>query len=248
MSDLRPPTRVIRRDEIRSTGDVALGEHRASEIIVHPKRSFSWLLPLGGLALLAFGFAYCGFHHGSLSDPMNAQVGQVATGVARVTGAELPRPALPGGGSPTSGAGASGAGASGAATSSTNTGQSDANGAAAGAGADACNAVDVFFDTNSTAIRAGEDSSAVERAATCLKKQPQTKVHIDGYADLRGEADYNARLAGNRAFAVAKELEHLGVPKSQLMVASHGKTGAGCQAGDVSCLAQNRRVSVALGR
>ena len=86
--------------------------------------------------------------------------------------------------------------------------------------------------------------SAINRLATFLSQNPNTKVLVEGHTDSVGSDDYNIGLSERRARAVATELQSRGIADSQIQTLGRGKdmpvatndTPAGRQ--------QNRRVEI----
>ena len=76
---------------------------------------------------------------------------------------------------------------------------------------------DVFFTINSYTISDNE-MRKVEEIAEYLKKYPEAKVVVSGYADKgTGNARINARLAAQRADIVVKTLkEQFGIDESRI--------------------------------
>jgi len=82
---------------------------------------------------------------------------------------------------------------------------------------------DIFFDFDSDNIRA--DAEAVlQENAEALKNDPDITVVIEGYADLRGSAEYNLGLAQRRADSTKAHLEGLGVDGSRIEAVGVGET------------------------
>lgn len=84
---------------------------------------------------------------------------------------------------------------------------------------------DVFFTINSTTIDAGEQHK-VQELADYLKKNPNAKVQITGYADKgTGNAAINKRLAEKRAAVVLDVLvKQYGISRDRISVDSKGDT------------------------
>ena len=101
----------------------------------------------------------------------------------------------------------------------------------------------VLFSTGKSTLQAGAHLQ-LDRLATYLKDHPKEKVMIEGSTDSTGSADYNQKLSGARAQAVAQALQLRGVQESQLQTIGLGEaypvasndTSAGRQ--------QNRRVDI----
>jgi len=102
---------------------------------------------------------------------------------------------------------------------------------------------DVLFDTGKSTLKPGA-MSAINRLATFLSQNPNTKVLVEGHTDSVGSDDYNIGLSERRARAVATEVQSRGIADSQIQTLGRGKdmpvatndTPAGRQ--------QNRRVEI----
>ncbi len=84
---------------------------------------------------------------------------------------------------------------------------------------------DVFFTINSTVITPTENQK-VEEVVAYLKKYPEAKVTVTGYADKgTGNASINARLGKNRAKTVVDALvQKYGIDASRIISDSKGDT------------------------
>ena len=100
---------------------------------------------------------------------------------------------------------------------------------------------DVYFDFKSTRLRADavrllqEKASVMDRASTWA-------VLVQGYSDRQGPAEYNKRLAQQRADAVKQFLVELGVLEGAVKVVTIGQDGALCDEPSKECQQLNRRV------
>ena len=82
----------------------------------------------------------------------------------------------------------------------------------------------VFFKIDSYAVRSSEEAK-VARLVEFLKKNPQAKVTVTGYADAKtGRGDYNMSLSKKRAEAVAALLRSKGIDAARITVAAKGDT------------------------
>lgn len=85
----------------------------------------------------------------------------------------------------------------------------------------------LYFDTSSAAVNddaAAQDKlKAIAKFAKCHCK---SSIILQGHADPRGTAAYNADLSLRRAVAVRDQLIGMGVRPSQLVIESFGKTQA----------------------
>ena len=84
---------------------------------------------------------------------------------------------------------------------------------------------DVFFTINSITVSETEQLK-IKDVADYLKKYPQAKVVVSGYADVgTGNAKINARLAAGRADIVVRDLkEKYGIYEDRITYASYGDT------------------------
>lgn len=63
----------------------------------------------------------------------------------------------------------------------------------------------------------------LDKIASILKSYPELHVNVTGYADARGNADYNKELSTQRAQAVAKYLQDKNVNDAQISVIGAGE-------------------------
>lgn len=101
--------------------------------------------------------------------------------------------------------------------------------------------VDVYFDFKSTRLKADTVRLLQEKAAL-MDRGSTWGVLIQGYADSQGPAEYNKRLAQQRADAVRQFLVELGVPESSVKTVTIGQEGALCEEPSKECQQLNRRV------
>ena len=122
-----------------------------------------------------------------------------------------------------------------------------ANGAAPGSAQDfTVNVGDrIFFDTDSTAIRA-DAQQTLARQAQWLNQYPNYAITIEGHADERGTRDYNIALGARRAAATRDYLASRGVNAARVKTISYGKERPVATCDDISCWSQNRRAVTAL--
>ncbi len=99
---------------------------------------------------------------------------------------------------------------------------------------------DIHFDFDKSFIR--EDAKPVlAKVADYLKKNPGSKVQIEGHCDERGTAEYNMALGARRAESAKKYLVSLGVKGGQLSTVSYGKEKPLDPGHDETAWAKNRR-------
>ncbi len=80
----------------------------------------------------------------------------------------------------------------------------------------------VHFAYDSAAVRQSEKAN-VEAVADALKRDPGTKLQIEGNCDERGTEEYNRSLGERRALAVRQALVKLGIDSSRVFTLSYGK-------------------------
>ncbi len=82
---------------------------------------------------------------------------------------------------------------------------------------------DIFFDFDRYTIRP-DAAEVIKENAQILKQNPDLNVVIIGYADIRGPAEYNKRLAQKRAEATKAYLVRLGIDPARIKTESGGET------------------------
>lgn len=104
-------------------------------------------------------------------------------------------------------------------------------------------AMDLLFRTDEHVL-ADATGIRLQELATALAGMPDIQVQLDGFADERGEADYNLQLSEKRVEFVRDQLIAAGIDPSRIGHAAHGEAPA--QDDNVDSLALERRVSVKL--
>jgi outer membrane protein OmpA-like peptidoglycan-associated protein len=104
-------------------------------------------------------------------------------------------------------------------------------------------AMDLLFRTDE-AVLADTTGSRLYELATTLSSMPGIRVQLDGFADERGEEDYNQQLSEQRVNFVRDQLLAAGVDPSRITVKAHGESPA--QDDSVDSYALERRVSLKL--
>jgi outer membrane protein OmpA-like peptidoglycan-associated protein len=100
---------------------------------------------------------------------------------------------------------------------------------------------DIYFDFKSTRLRADAVQLLQDKAGK-MDRASTWAVLVQGYADRQGPAEYNKRLAQQRADAVKQFMVELGVPESTVKVVTLGQDGALCDDATRECQQLNRRV------
>lgn len=104
----------------------------------------------------------------------------------------------------------------------------------------------IFFDTDSSAVRA-DAQQTLDRQAQWLLKYPQYPITVEGHADERGTREYNLALGARRAATTRDYLVSRGVPANRIKTISYGKERPVAVCDDISCWSQNRRAVTVLG-
>ncbi len=103
----------------------------------------------------------------------------------------------------------------------------------------------IFFDTDSSAIRA-DAQSTLAKQAQWLNKYGQYRITVEGHADERGTREYNIALGARRAAATRDFLIGQGVAGNRMKTISYGKERPVAVCDDISCWSQNRRAVTVL--
>ncbi|MFC3207178.1 peptidoglycan-associated lipoprotein Pal [Aquamicrobium soli] len=104
----------------------------------------------------------------------------------------------------------------------------------------------IFFDTDSSAIRA-DAQQTLARQAQWLNKYSQYRIVVEGHADERGTREYNLALGARRAAATRDYLASQGINAGRIKTISYGKERPVAVCDDISCWSQNRRAVTTLG-
>lgn len=103
--------------------------------------------------------------------------------------------------------------------------------------------MDVLFRTDEHVL-ADTTGGRLAELAGGLASMPDIRVQLDGFADERGDADYNLQLSRKRVEFVRDQLVSAGVDSSRIQVTAHGERAA--QDESVDSYALERRVSLKL--
>lgn len=100
----------------------------------------------------------------------------------------------------------------------------------------------VLFAFNSDKLDASGVAMLHEVAHTLAERQDIAMLEIQGYADKRGNVEYNRALSERRAERVRQWLMDHGVPAERLRIAAHGASEFVESGEQESAHEQNRRV------
>jgi peptidoglycan-associated lipoprotein len=99
---------------------------------------------------------------------------------------------------------------------------------------------DILFDFDSHNLRA--DARDILRAnADWLKRNPASRVEIEGHCDERGTNEYNLALGAKRAQSAKDFLATLGIGADRLSTISYGEEIPVCKEASEDCWQRNRR-------
>ncbi|MEJ2428528.1 MAG: OmpA family protein [Deltaproteobacteria bacterium] len=101
----------------------------------------------------------------------------------------------------------------------------------------------MLFDSNSSYLKKEADP-LLDEVVSILKKNPQIKVEIQGYADNTGTAHYNQWLSERRAKRVMDYLVSKGINPERLQAKGYGSTRPVASNATEEGRAQNRRVEL----
>ena len=104
-------------------------------------------------------------------------------------------------------------------------------------------AMDLLFRTDEFAL-ADTTGERLAHLAGTLATMPEIRIQLDGFADERGDEQYNFELSTKRVEFVRDQLIAFGVHPSRISVSAHGESIA--QDENVDSYALERRVSVKL--
>ncbi|RCU50472.1 hypothetical protein DU002_08600 [Corallincola holothuriorum] len=103
----------------------------------------------------------------------------------------------------------------------------------------------MLFKTNKSDLT-DSAKNRLSLLAQYLTRNPEMQIRLDGYADPRGNADYNLQLSQARIDAVAQQLYDAGVAPERITSQSHGATLSSATKGDYDAYALERMVSIEL--
>ncbi|NVK12140.1 MAG: OmpA family protein [Gammaproteobacteria bacterium] len=104
--------------------------------------------------------------------------------------------------------------------------------------------VDLLFSFNDAEL-SERDLSRIGRVARILQEYPELSMTIHGFADHRGDDDYNHELSAKRAERVAQAFIESGIAADRISTEARGEVATAADV-DQRELAQSRRVSVAI--
>jgi len=103
--------------------------------------------------------------------------------------------------------------------------------------------MDLLFRTDEHVLSA-TTGSRLQQLAASLATMPDVFIRLDGFADERGDAEYNQKLSARRAEHVRYVLLANGFPAARINVKAHGESPAADD--NVDSFAFERKVSLTL--
>ena len=85
-----------------------------------------------------------------------------------------------------------------------------------------------------------------EQLAELLANMDGMLIRVEGFADARGNVEYNAQLSADRALAVQDALIRAGVPSGRIVLDSYGEQFSRSDESDLDGLAMERRAELSL--
>jgi outer membrane protein OmpA-like peptidoglycan-associated protein len=103
--------------------------------------------------------------------------------------------------------------------------------------------MDLLFRTDEHVLATTTDARLRELAAS-LAAMPDIRIQLDGFADERGDSEYNQKLSALRAQHVRDILVSNGIAESRIKIAAHGESQAADD--NIDSFALERKVSLTL--
>ncbi|MDJ0938246.1 MAG: DUF456 family protein [Woeseiaceae bacterium] len=104
-------------------------------------------------------------------------------------------------------------------------------------------AMDLLFRTDEHVL-ADTTGVRLNELAQTVASMPDIRIQLDGFADERGDEEYNQRLSEKRVEFVREQLVAAGIDPSRIITGAHGEAAAQDETPDSFAL--ERRVSVKL--
>jgi len=101
----------------------------------------------------------------------------------------------------------------------------------------------VYFATSQSAFNA-ESNRTIDALLSFIEQNPEYRLVLVGYADVRGESDTNITLANDRVVAVKNALLEAGIAESRLQDKTEGETALFGSTQTGRGLRENRRVQI----
>jgi outer membrane protein OmpA-like peptidoglycan-associated protein len=118
---------------------------------------------------------------------------------------------------------------------------------ARGGGANQPQPVWLLFDLGSAHVRAADKPKIAEAVKTAKDRQV-TSICLVGHTDKLGDKALNAKLARERAQAVAADLIHAGYPANHIVIAADPEAFGNMSLGSSDASEKDRRVTILFSR
>jgi outer membrane protein OmpA-like peptidoglycan-associated protein len=103
--------------------------------------------------------------------------------------------------------------------------------------------MDLLFRTDEDVLTS-DTEARLQQLAASVAAMPDVYIRLDGYADERGDAEYNRKLSVRRAEHVRDVLQAGGIAAQRIDLEAHGESPA--MDASIDSLALERRVSLTL--
>lgn len=103
----------------------------------------------------------------------------------------------------------------------------------------------LLFKTGQSAL-SDYGKQRLAQLAEFMASHDELQIRLDGYADPRGDADYNVALSNDRVMSVAALLQNAGINGSRISTFSHGASQSQAAQGDSDSYALERVVRIQL--
>jgi peptidoglycan-associated lipoprotein len=100
----------------------------------------------------------------------------------------------------------------------------------------------VRFDYDKSTI-APEEKAKLQGNVAWMKKNPSSKMLIEGHCDQRGSTEYNLSLGERRANAVKQMMVNMGISSSRITTVSFGKEKLLSDSDSEAEMSKNRRAN-----
>ncbi len=105
----------------------------------------------------------------------------------------------------------------------------------------------MLFKTGASGLTPG-GQHRLQMLSGFLKDNPDVGIRLDGYADPRGDDNFNQQLSEARVAFVRKQLIDEGIPASRIAAFAHGKSQSQSTQGDLDGYALERVVTIQLSQ
>jgi outer membrane protein OmpA-like peptidoglycan-associated protein len=105
--------------------------------------------------------------------------------------------------------------------------------------------VEIYFHTGESTLDAAVQDR-VKQLGQIIQDFEQVAVVVEGYADPRGDEDYNRQLSAERAATVRDTLIASGVPADRIVATAKGEEKSQDSEGDLDAMALERKVNLTI--